>query len=106
MQTGRAGSCDAALSAQAAGRCDGPTTTARAGRAAAALRVSAVGLDAGARRARDESQEAVSALSRRATHGTPAPRAQARAGDAGTDDVARCLRAGEAPNRGTAIRTW
>src|SRR5208282_3967110 len=88
MQTGRAGSFDAALSAQAAGRCDGPTTTARAGRGAAALRVSTVGLDAGARRSRDESQEALSALPRRAAHGTPAPRAQARAGNPGTDDVA------------------
>src|SRR5712692_8394065 len=47
MQTGRAGSFDAALPAQAAGRCDCPTTTARAGRGAAALRVSTVGLDAG-----------------------------------------------------------
>ena len=38
------------------------------------VRVSTVGLGVGARRSRDESQEALSALPRRAADGTPAPR--------------------------------
>ena len=61
---------------RAAGRLGAAATTARAGRGAQTLRVSAAGLDAGARRSRAEPQEALSVVPRGTAHGTPAQRAQ------------------------------
>ena len=88
MQAGGTRSLEHALSAAAAGRRAAAAAAARAGRGAAALRLSAPGLAAGARRSRDESQEALSAVPRGKADGAPARRTQAGAGYAGADDAA------------------
>src|SRR5208282_1679020 len=87
MQAGRTQSLEHELSAAAAGRLAAAAAAARAGRGAQTLRLSAPGLAAGEGRSRDEPQEALSVVPRGKAHGTPAQRAQARAGNQGADDA-------------------
>ena len=60
VRAGRVGSYNSALPMQATGRLGTEATTARAGCGAPAFRVSAIGLDAGARGAHGEPQETLS----------------------------------------------
>src|SRR6266436_3938034 len=85
VRAGGVGSFDFALPVQTTGRLGIEATTAGAGRGAAALRVSALGLDVGARRPRAEPQEALSTVPGRAADGAPASRAKAGTSYASTD---------------------